>query len=120
MTPFLGYASFVEFLCVNYLFPDYHIWTQFVNDSYIKALELDRYLLVYHPLTRFNSLWTNYSLNNSHPIEVPVGNPSEIDEIFDDISYNKGASVIRMLHHYIGDEDFRFELLQFLTLLSRN
>jgi len=38
----LGYASFVEFLCVNYLFPDYHIWTQFVNDSYIKALELDR------------------------------------------------------------------------------
>jgi hypothetical protein len=35
---------------------------------------------------------------------VPVGHPSEIDEIFDDISYKKGASVIRMLHKYIGDE----------------
>ncbi|XP_050301023.1 puromycin-sensitive aminopeptidase [Anthonomus grandis grandis] len=91
-----GYASFVEFLCVNYLFPEYDIWTQFVNDSYIKALELD-------------------SLNNSHPIEVPVGNPSEIDEIFDDISYNKGASVIRMLHHYIGDEDFRKGMHNYLT-----
>jgi puromycin-sensitive aminopeptidase len=33
-----------------------------------------------------------------------VGHPSEIDEIFDDISYSKGASVIRMLHKYIGDE----------------
>ena len=33
-----------------------------------------------------------------------MGHPSEIDEIFDDISYSKGASVIRMLHKYIGDE----------------
>jgi Aminopeptidase N len=33
-----------------------------------------------------------------------VGHPSEIDEIFDDISYSKGASVIRMLYKYIGDE----------------
>lgn len=83
-----GYASFVEFLCVAHLFPEYDIWTQFVSDTYTRALELD---------------W----LKNSHPIEVPVGHPSEIDEIFDDISYNKGASVIRMLHKYIGDQDFR-------------
>ncbi|XP_011349925.1 puromycin-sensitive aminopeptidase isoform X2 [Ooceraea biroi] len=83
-----GYASFVEFLCVAHLFPEYDIWTQFVTDTHIRALELD-------------------ALKNSHPIEVPVGHPSEIDEIFDDISYHKGASVIRMLHAYIGDEDFR-------------
>ncbi len=43
------------------------------------------------------------SLKNSHPIEVPVGPPSEVDEIFDAISYSKGASLIRMLHDYIGD-----------------
>lgn len=83
-----GYASFVEFLCVHKLFPEYDIWTQFVTDMYTRALELD-------------------SLKNSHPVEVPVGHPSEIDEIFDEISYNKGASVIRMLYHYIGDNDFR-------------
>ena len=83
-----GYASFVEFLCVEHLFPEYDIWTQFVTDIHIKALELD-------------------ALRNSHPIQVPVGHPSEIDEIFDDISYSKGASVIRMLHSYIGDDDFR-------------
>ena len=35
---------------------------------------------------------------------MPVGHPAEIDEIFDAISYSKGASVIRMLHDYIGDE----------------
>lgn len=54
-------------------------------------------------------------LKNSHPIEVPVGHPSEIDEIFDDISYNKGASVIRMLYHYIGDDDFRKGMNIYLT-----
>ncbi|XP_021928261.1 puromycin-sensitive aminopeptidase isoform X3 [Zootermopsis nevadensis] len=91
-----GYASFVEFLCVAHLFPEYDIWTQFVTDTYIPALELD-------------------CLKNSHPIEVPVGHPSEIDEIFDDISYNKGASVIRMLHKYIGDEDFRKGMNLYLT-----
>lgn len=91
-----GYASFVEFLCVEHLFPEYDIWTQFVTDTYCRALELD-------------------CLNNSHPIEVPVGHPSEIDEIFDDISYNKGASVIRMLHKYIGDEDFRKGMNIYLT-----
>jgi len=36
-------------------------------------------------------------------MQVAVGHPSEIDEIFDLISYSKGASVIRMLHNYIGD-----------------
>lgn len=91
-----GYASFVEFLCVNHLFPEYDIWTQFVTENYIRALELD-------------------CLENSHPIEVPVGHPSEIDEIFDDISYNKGASVIRMLHRYIGDDDFRKGMNIYLT-----
>ncbi|XP_059468459.1 puromycin-sensitive aminopeptidase isoform X2 [Neocloeon triangulifer] len=91
-----GYASFVEFLCVEHLFPEYDIWTQFVTDTYVRALELD-------------------CLENSHPIEVPVGHPSEIDEIFDDISYNKGASVIRMLHRYIGDEDFRKGMNLYLT-----
>ena len=36
-------------------------------------------------------------------VQVQVGRPSEVDEIFDAISYSKGASVIRMLHDYIGD-----------------
>lgn len=55
------------------------------------------------------------ALDNSHPIEVPVNHPSDIDEIFDVISYHKGASVIRMLHHYIGDVDFRNGMSSYLN-----
>lgn len=83
-----GYASFSEFLCTHYLFPEFDIWTQFVTDMYTQALDLD-------------------SLKSSHPVEVEVRHSNEIDEIFDEISYNKGACVIRMLHNYIGDADFR-------------
>lgn len=70
------------------MFPQFDIWTQFVSNEYFEAMELD-------------------SLENSHPIEVPVGHPSEVDQIFDSISYSKGASIIYMLYQYMGDEDFR-------------
>lgn len=46
-------------------------------------------------------------LESTHPIEVEVSHASEIGQIFDDISYRKGASVLRMLYSYIGDENFR-------------
>ena len=36
--------------------------------------------------------------------QVPVGPPSEVEEIFDAISYCKGSCVIRMLHEWIGQE----------------
>lgn len=37
-------------------------------------------------------------------VQVPVGPPSEVEEIFDTISYAKGSCVIRMLHDWIGTE----------------
>ncbi len=46
------------------------------------------------------------------------GHPAEIYEIFDTISYSKGASVIRMLHDYIGDDAFRNGLHNYLTEYS--
>ena len=91
-----GFASWIEYLCVDYCFPEFDSWTQFVKNDLGRALELD-------------------ALNNSHPIEVPVGHPSEVDEIFDAISYSKGASVIRMLHDYIGDEDFKVGMNAYLN-----
>jgi len=91
-----GFASFIEYMCVDHCFPEYDIWTQFMDADYTRALRLD-------------------ALNNSHPIEVVVGHPAECDEIFDAISYSKGASVIRMLHQYMGDEMFRKGLNHYLT-----
>lgn len=83
-----GFATYIENLAVDYIFPQWDIWTQFVFSDQGTALKLD-------------------SLKNTHPIEVEVKNPNEINEIFDKISYSKGASIIRMLADYLGKKDFR-------------
>lgn len=46
------------------------------------------------------------SLRSSHPIEVPVKDALDVDQIFDSISYLKGSSVIRMLAAHLGQETF--------------
>jgi puromycin-sensitive aminopeptidase len=43
----------------------------------------------------------------SRAIHADVANPTEAFEMFDDISYSKGASIIRMLEKYVGDLAFR-------------
>jgi len=67
---------------------------------------------------------------NSHPIVQPVEHPDQITEIFDAISYSKGASVLRltiflvvqlncyyifrMLEDFLGAERFRLGVSRFL------
>lgn len=46
--------------------------------------------------------------------QVEINHASEIDEIFDAISYRKGASVIRMLQSYLGAESFQVGNLIFM------
>src|SRR3990167_5592668 len=90
-----GFASWIEYLAVDHIFPEWNIWTQFVRQDLSQALRLD-------------------ALQNTHPIEVPVRHPNEIGEIFDAVSYSKGAAVIRMLADYIGEKKFRDGLAHYL------
>lgn len=46
------------------------------------------------------------SIRGSHPIEVPVKDALEVEQIFDAISYLKGSSAIRMLVGHLGRESF--------------
>ncbi|MGZ6005552.1 MAG: M1 family metallopeptidase [Candidatus Saccharimonadales bacterium] len=90
-----GFASWIEYLAVDHLFPEWKMWTQFVVDEQQQALKMD-------------------ALEHTHPIEVPVYHPDEIRTIFDAISYSKGASVIHMLHDYLGADIFQKGLQYYL------
>ena len=90
-----GFASYIEYLAVDKLYPSWNIWTQFAYLDASRALALD-------------------ALKHTHPIEIPVHHPDEIAEIFDEVSYSKGASVIRMLADYLGEKDFRDGLRLYL------
>ena len=51
------------------------------------------------------------ALESSHPISIPVKHPDEISEIFDRISYGKGASIIRMMDKFLTTDTFRWRTL---------
>ena len=91
-----SFASWMATKAVDYLFPEWDLWTQFIVDDVNSGLSLD-------------------GLENSHPIEAEVRNPAEIQELFDPISYSKGASLIRMLEQFIGPEQFRKGLQRYLS-----
>ncbi|PYI13669.1 putative aminopeptidase [Aspergillus violaceofuscus CBS 115571] len=82
-----GFATWVGWLAVDHFYPEWNIWSQFVAEGVQQAFQLD-------------------SLRASHPIEVPVRNALEVDQIFDHISYLKGSSVIRMLSDHLGRQTF--------------
>ncbi|TBT98896.1 aminopeptidase [Hamiltosporidium tvaerminnensis] len=54
------------------------------------------------------------SLQSKNAIVVPVFNPNDINQIFDGISYFKGASLIRMLENYVGRENFKNAIQNYL------
>ncbi|KAI7861332.1 peptidase family M1-domain-containing protein, partial [Spinellus fusiger] len=91
-----GFATWVGWLAVDNVFPDWDIWTSFVNSDMPSALKLD-------------------ALRSSHPIEVAVNDPAEIQQIFDAISYYKGASVIRMLSSWLGVDIFLAGVRRYLS-----
>lgn len=76
--------------------------------------------------TEFDDLWHDFYLSenltaiaadnavSTHPIEVPVVSTNDFFNVFDAITYDKGASVLNQLSHYIGREDFRLGVSNYL------
>jgi puromycin-sensitive aminopeptidase len=91
-----SFASWMGTKAVDWLVPEWQMWTQFVNMDTNRALSLD-------------------GLKNSHPIEQEVKDPAEVSQLFDAISYSKGASVIRMLEQFLSPEVFRRGLHRYLS-----
>lgn len=57
-------------------------------------------------LDQIHSVFITDAKLSTHPIIQTVNNPDEITSIFDDISYRKGSSVIRMMENFIGADKF--------------
>mmetsp|Transcript_14162 Transcript_14162/g.34101 ORF Transcript_14162/g.34101 Transcript_14162/m.34101 type:complete len:891 (+) Transcript_14162:157-2829(+) len=90
-----GFASWAENYAANEAFPDYEMWSQFVNDHLSRALKLD-------------------GLLSSHPIQVPIHHAEEVEQVFDAISYCKGGSVVRMIRAVLGMPNFKKGLSNYM------
>ncbi|KAH9635583.1 hypothetical protein HF086_003197, partial [Spodoptera exigua] len=79
-----------------------HMWFGNLDKKYYYRWLLDNFLTkVLHPVLSIDAKLS------SHPIVQTVATPDQITSIFDSISYNKGASILRMLEGFIGPENFR-------------
>lgn len=75
---------------------DWDLEAQFVVENLQQSMQLD-------------------STNDTHPMtDTTVNTKAQASAIFDNISYNKAASIIRMLSHYIGMEKFAETLKHYL------
>lgn len=90
-----GFASYIEYKGVANYHPDWDMESQFLTHDLHRVMDLDATI-------------------SSHPIVQPVNHPDQITEIFDAISYSKGASVLRMLEDFMGAEEFRIGIKRFL------
>ncbi|XP_038214671.1 glutamyl aminopeptidase-like isoform X1 [Zerene cesonia] len=90
-----GFASYMQFKALNAIEPSWTMLDQFLTRTLHSVLVTDAKL-------------------SSHPIVQTVETPDQITAIFDSISYNKGASVLRMLEGFIGEENFREGVSEYL------
>ncbi len=82
-----SFATFMSYKALEYLHPEWGVWNDFLSESTSRAL-----------------LWD--ALVTTHPIEAEIARPVEIDEAFDEISYEKGGAVLRMIESFLGPEHF--------------
>ncbi len=89
-----AFATFMEMLAVDAWKPQWQRWVAF-GVSRAAALAVD-------------------GLHSTRPIEFPVRAPREADAMFDVLTYEKGASVLRMLEQYLGADVFRAGVRDYL------
>jgi puromycin-sensitive aminopeptidase len=82
-----AFATWMATKACDVLRPDWHEWDRFAAER-AHALESD-------------------SLMSTRPIHFNVDNPLQALEMFDEITYTKGASILRMLERFVGEDTFQ-------------
>ncbi|XP_069030471.1 aminopeptidase N-like [Embiotoca jacksoni] len=97
-----GFASYVEYLGADYAEPTWNIKDQIILYDVQKVFAVDA-LASSHPLSRR---------------EEEVNNPAQISEMFNTISYSKGAAVLRMLSEFLTEPVFARGLSSYLNTFA--
>lgn len=84
-----SFATVMEYICVDAIYPQWKIWLDFATRESVMALRRD-------------------AIDGVQAVQVDVHHPDEISSLFDGaIVYAKGARLMRMCQDFIGTEAFR-------------
>ncbi|MDQ2678997.1 MAG: M1 family metallopeptidase, partial [Actinomycetota bacterium] len=89
-----AFATFMEVMASDSFRPEWDVWTSF-------------------GLARAAAFDTD-ALRSTRPIEYEVVTAADSEGMFDILTYEKGASVVRMLEQYLGAEPFRAGISAYL------
>ncbi len=90
-----AFATFMEMKATDDVRPDWERWVDF-GLSRTGAFDVD-------------------SLESTRPIEYEVVSPHDAEGMFDVLTYEKGAAVVRMLEQWLGEDEFRAGIRHYLS-----
>ena len=90
-----GFASWMGTKASDHFNPEWQIWLRAAARAET-AMALD-------------------ARSTTHPIQQPVRNEHQANDAFDEITYSKGQSFLRMLESYLGEDTFRDGIRRYLT-----
>ncbi|CAM6031304.1 unnamed protein product [Sphagnum compactum] len=89
-----AFATWMSHKAIAFAYPDWQTWE--------------------HLASAKNASMETDALKTSRAIHSDVKNPAEAFQMFDEITYSKGASIIRMLELYAGEDQFRSGVSDYL------
>ncbi len=96
-----SFATYMAYKTMDQYWPEWKTWPNYIMDNVFGGMHLD-------------------SLQSSHPIKADVKDVGQIHELFDEIAYDKGGSVLRMLDIYLGEVKFRDGLRSYIKKYQYN
>uniref|UniRef100_A0A4W6G976 Aminopeptidase n=1 Tax=Lates calcarifer TaxID=8187 RepID=A0A4W6G976_LATCA len=95
-----GFATYMQYMSLQ---------------TYCVCLQGNLFLAV-----RFRALDKD-ALNSSHAVSTEVNTPEQVEEMFDSVSYEKGASILLMLNAcLLGEQQFRKGIIQYLDQFNES
>jgi puromycin-sensitive aminopeptidase len=95
-----AFATWMSCKAIDNLFPEWHACDEFgvhLDDHHNEVMETDAML-------------------STRPIHFHVVEPADVNEMFDEITYEKGASILRMLEQFVSDRVFQAGVDRYLRL----
>ncbi|MBN3271087.1 ERAP2 aminopeptidase, partial [Polyodon spathula] len=93
-----GFARYMEFVSVDATYPELQVG-DYLLDTCFAAIGRD-------------------SMNSSRPISSAAENPTQIKEMFDTVSYDKGACILHMLRSFLTEDIFQSGIVRYLKKFS--
>lgn len=94
-----SFANFMGYKSINQIYSELDMWALYFSVELTRGFVGD-------------------SLKSTHPIHVSVKDPESIEQIFDEISYNKGGSILKMIESFMGPLSFRDGIRDYLKTYS--